>query len=179
MTFTIRKKITDTQAEKMRLIKTAAQLIKSDIKSVVQDKSIYPSSLDMSNNETVKEYLPESLRLLLKMLFVGKDKDLKVGSIGQAIMQATRPRVLQAPLLLGLGVQIHFHFASRFLIDTLDALGYSCSYSEVQSYERSAAITCGTDIPGYIPGQFIQYVADNVDHNIRTLDGKDTFTGWE
>ena len=92
-------------------------------------------------------------------------------------MQATRPRVLQAPLLLGLGVQMHFHFASRFLIDTLDGLGYSCSYSEVQSYERSAAVACGTDIPGYIPGQFIQYVADNVDHNIRTLDGKDTFHG--
>jgi hypothetical protein len=48
---------------------------------------------------------------------VGKDKDLKVGSIGQAIMQAARPRILQAPLVLG--VQMHFHFASRFLIDTV------------------------------------------------------------
>ncbi|KAL5022622.1 hypothetical protein ScPMuIL_001777 [Solemya velum] len=171
------QKKTDTQAEKMRLIKTAAQLIKSDIKSIVQDKNVYPSSLDITDTETVTEYLPESLTFLLRMLFVGKDKDLKVGSIGQAIMQAARPRVLQAPLLLGLGVQMHFHFASRFLIDTLDSLGYSCSYSEVQGYERSAAITCGTDIPGYIPGQFIQYVADNVDHNIRTLDGKDTFHG--
>jgi hypothetical protein len=47
----------------------------------------------------------------------------------------------------------------------------------VQSFERSAAVTCGVDIPGYISGQFIQYVADNVDHNICTLDGKDTFHG--
>ena len=45
----------------------------------------------------------------------------------------------------------------------------------MQSYDRSAAVACGTDIPGFIPGKFIQYVADNVDHNIRTLDGRDTF----
>ena len=62
-------------------------------------------------------------------------------------------------------------------MDTLDALGYSCSYSKVQRYERSAAVACFTDIPGFIHGEFILYVADNVDHNIRTLDWKDTFHG--
>ena len=31
-----------------------------------------------------------------------------------------------------------------------------------------------TDIPSYT-SEFVQYVADNVDHNIRTLDGNDTF----
>ena len=34
------KKDIDTQAEKMRLIKTAAQLIKNDIKSIVQDTNV-------------------------------------------------------------------------------------------------------------------------------------------
>ena len=29
--------------------------------------------------------------------------------------------------------------------------------------------------PGDIQGHFIQYVADNVDHNIRTIDGHNTF----
>ena len=92
--------------------------------------NVYRSSLDISNGKIATEQLPESLTLLLRMLFVGKDKDLKVGSIGQA----AQPRVLQAPLLLGLGVQIHFHFTSRFFIDILDALGYNCSYSEVQKF---------------------------------------------
>ena len=46
-------KETDPDDEKLRLIKTAAQLIKDDIKSVVQDKSIYPSSLDMSDDEVL------------------------------------------------------------------------------------------------------------------------------
>lgn len=41
----------------------------------------------------------------------------------------------------------------------------------------SAAASQGTDIPGYSDGHFIQYVADNVDHNIRTIDGHNTFHG--
>ena len=35
----------------------------------------------------------------------------------------------------------------------------------------------GTDIPHFREGTFVQYVADNVDHNIRTLDGHNTFHG--
>ena len=41
----------------------------------------------------------------------------------------------------------------------------------------SAAATQGTDIPGITPGHFVQFVADNVDHNVRTLDGFNTFHG--
>ena len=76
-----------------------------------------------------------------------------------------------------LGVQMHSHFQSCFLIDTLNELGFSVSYSEVQKYERSAAMSNRTDIPGFIPGHFIQYAADNVDHDLRTLDGHGTFHG--
>ena len=35
----------------------------------------------------------------------------------------------------------------------------------------------GTDIPHFRDGAFVQYVTDNVDHNIRTLDGHNTFHG--
>ncbi|XP_030835634.1 uncharacterized protein LOC115921732 [Strongylocentrotus purpuratus] len=34
----------------------------------------------------------------------------------------------------------------------------------------------GTDIPDF-SSEFVQYAADNVDHNIRTLDGNNTFHG--
>lgn len=91
-------------------------------------------------------------------------------------MQATRPRVLLAPLQVSLGVQLHHHFASRFLIDSLHCHGFCCSYTEVQQFEENAALSHGTDIPNF-ESQFVQYVADNVDHNIRTLDGNDTFHG--
>ena len=91
-------------------------------------------------------------------------------------MQAARPRVLLAPLQVGLGVQIHHHFASRFLIDSMHHHGFCCSYEEVHKFGRNAALSHGTDIPNFT-SQFVHYVADNVDHNIRTLDGNDTFHG--
>ena len=35
----------------------------------------------------------------------------------------------------------------------------------------------GTDIPHFREETLVQYMADNVDHNIRTLDGHNTFHG--
>jgi hypothetical protein len=64
-----------------------------------------------------------------------------------------------------------------FLIDTLYSPWFCCSYTDIQKFERSAATTQGTDIPGCTPETFIQYVADNVDHNVRSLDGQGTFHG--
>ena len=34
-----------------------------------------------------------------------------------------------------------------------------------------------TDIPSLTPSHFVQYAAVNVDHNIITIDGKNTFHG--
>lgn len=167
----------DLEAEKMRLIEAASNLIRTDIKSVVQDKAIYPTSLSVSSVEDCTAFIPKSLQLLLNVILVGKDKDLKLCSLGQAIMQAARPRILIAPLQLGLAVQMHHQFSSRFLNDTLNAHGYCSSYSEVQRYERCAAVSRGLDISEFFPGKWIQYVADNVDHDIRTLDGRGTFHG--
>ena len=35
----------------------------------------------------------------------------------------------------------------------------------------------GTDIPGLATGRFVQFVADNADHNVATLGGHNTFHG--
>jgi hypothetical protein len=61
-------------------------------------------------------YLPETLRQFLQSLFTGKDTRLKTASIGQAIMQTVRPRVILGPLQLCLGLAMHHHFGSKFLI---------------------------------------------------------------
>ena len=155
----------------------AAEILKSDIKFVLQLNSPYPTSVEMSSAMKTLEHVPQSLQLLLHMLFAGKEKELKVCSIGQAIMQATRPKVLLPPLQLGVGVQMHLHFASKFLVDSLYHLGFSCSYSVVQNYERSAAGAQTFEICGFTPGNFMQYFADNIDHNIQTIDGHGTFHG--
>ena len=101
------------------MIEAAGNLIQSDIKSV-HAKEVYPSSLPMSDIHQANAFLSESLRLLLDVLLVGKKKDLKLCSLGQAIMQATRPKNLLAPLQLGIGVQMHSQSASKFLIETLN-----------------------------------------------------------
>ena len=167
----------DCEAEKTKIIKAAANLIKSDFKKINVTSENFPSSVEMSSIQSALDFVLDLLELFLRTLFVGKDVDLKVASIGQAIMQAVRPRVLLAPLHLGLGIQMHHHFGSKFLIDSLHTHGFCSSYATVLQYERNAAVAQGTDLPSHISDQFIQYVADNVDHNTRTLDGKGTFHG--
>ncbi|CAG2210631.1 unnamed protein product [Mytilus edulis] len=109
-------------------------------------------------------------------LFCEADCVTKISAIGHAIIQATRPRSVIAPLQIGLGIQMHHHFSSRFLIDTLFNLGFCSSYSEVQKFEMNAAASRSTENENENQS-FVQYIADNVDHNIRSLDGFGTFHG--
>ena len=130
----------------------------------------------MESEEASLNFPPDSLRYFLQEVFKGSDVGIKVASIGQAIMQTTRPRVLLTPLQMGLAVQLHHHFASRFLLDSLHHLGFCSSYHEVKKFEQNAAANQGTKISG-LTTKCIQYVGDNVDHNIQMLDGHDTFHG--
>ena len=92
-------------------------------------------SAKMSSVDTALDFFPILLQtFLMRTLFSGKDVSLKLASLGRAFVQATRPRALKAPLQLGLGVQMHHHFASKFLIDTLNLHGFCSSYSTIQKY---------------------------------------------
>ena len=155
------------EEEKQMIIQTAARLIKQEIKSVTTPGTSYPQ-VD-ADVEKHLDFLPQSLRLFLTNVLAGKSR-IKLASIGQTIMQATRPRALMAPLQIGLAIQLHHNFASRFLVDSLNSLGFCSSYDEVQNFSKNASSDQGTDIPSF-GGDFVQYVGDNVDHNIRTLDG--------
>ena len=168
----------DSQANQLRIVQTTGKLIKNDIKHM-QAKEEYSTPAEMSDAQENIEYVPESLVHLLRVLLSGKDIDLKLSSLGQALIQASRPRTLMPPLQLGLGVQLRHHFASKFWIQSLNRLGFYCSYAEVQKYERAAAKTLSVDIPGFASGHFVQFVANNVGHNSRTLDGMETFHGMD
>ena len=73
-----------------------------------------------------------------------------------------------APLQLGLGVQMHYHFASRFLIDSLHHHNVCCPYEEVGYTSLREILPAPRKLP-YLtwPNEFVQY-AHNVDHNIWT-----------
>lgn len=101
------------------------KLLKSNIKNLAVSRYNFLSSDQMSIEKNFA-FIPDLFRLFLCILFVGKDLELQIAWVGQAIVQATRPRVILAPLQLGLGVQMHHHFASKFLSDSLHAHGF-CS----------------------------------------------------
>ncbi|CAC5424082.1 unnamed protein product [Mytilus coruscus] len=172
-----RPKHQNSKDEKHAIILAAVKLIKSDIRTVETSKEYYPFPTDVASIDRNMQYVPDSLRLLMKTIFVEKDSKLKIASIGHAVMQASRPRIPLTPLQLGFGIQLHRNFASRFLVSTIHSLGFCTSYSEIQRFQSSAAKSQGVDLPGDVSNSYIQFVADNVDHNIRTLDGNDTFHG--
>ena len=60
-------------------------------------------------------------------------------------------------------------------MDHLSKLGFSCSYAEVKRFEQSDAFSEGVSIQGMSPDSCVQFVADNVDHSIWTIDSTGTF----
>ncbi len=168
----------DSDAEKInKMIVTVGKLIKHDIRQQEVDNSCYPLAENLSDIDEALGFVPDSLRLLLKTVMCGQNVSVKVASLGQAIMQATRPKALMAPLQIGTGIQLHHNFGSKFLISFLHGLGYCSSYYDVQKFSRVASVVQGLNTELFVPGQFIQHVADNVDHNTCTLDGNISFHG--
>ncbi len=92
----------NTTEEKMKLVQAVARLIKEDIKSITMTHDVYPSCDDLRSQEAGTEFLPDSLK---ELIIPGQNTGVKVASIGQAIVQAARFKVLLTPLQLGLGVQ--------------------------------------------------------------------------
>ncbi|KAL8576343.1 hypothetical protein ACOMHN_048910 [Nucella lapillus] len=164
----------DPEAEKKRIIKAAASLIQSDIASLPSCKEKYPDS------DAIKDHIknvPESLRAFLQHVTRRAETSVKMSAIGQAIIQLSRPNTVIAPLQFGLGVLLHRSFASRFLVDLAFHLGFSSSYTEVRKFERNAAHAHGIRLLETTENTVIQYMADNVDHDTATLDGRGTFHG--
>ena len=114
---------------------------------------------------------------MLSKLFKGKKKkkiDVKISAIGQSIVQASRPRAVLCPLQIGLAVQMHHHFQSKYLIDILLVFLLLIR----RFFERNAAIVCGAELEGFLDyNSNVKLSADNVDHNLCTLDGQNTFHG--
>ena len=104
---------------------------------------------------------------------------MKQNSIGHAIVQASRPRSVIAPIMFGVGIEMDHVFGSKWLINELSHLGFSISYDEVMKYKQSVihSETLDNLLSEYIPGTFTQWVADNVDHNVASLDGQGSFHG--
>ena len=91
----------DKEAQRQAIIKTVAGLIKSDLKAKIPSVTDYYPKSDDLTIECALRFLPETLRNMLQRLFVGKNTQHRIASIGQAIIQAVRPRAVIAPLQIG------------------------------------------------------------------------------
>ena len=63
------------------------------------------------------------------------------------------------------------------MINKLARLGYSITYDEINRFKQSSVQVGEQDLPESFPESFTQWSGDNVDHNIATLDGQETFHG--
>ena len=119
----------DPEQEKFEIIDAAAKLALSDLKLVSTSIDDYPNI--ETDVEKHTDFIPSALERFLRILFGKK------AAIGQAIVKATRPRSILAPLQIGLAIQLHHSFSSRFLVDSLHKLGFCSSYQEVTPGNKS------------------------------------------
>lgn len=85
-----------------------------------------------------------------------------------------KPNNVIPSLLFALVVQIDHAIGSKSLLLQLSKLGHNISYDEVNWYKQSLKKNESTLTTSVIAG-FTQLVADNVDHNVSSLDRKGTF----
>ena len=74
----------------------------------------YPNNEDIENST---QWIPHLLQTFIKVIL--PSFQLKQTSIGNAIVQAARPRSVITPILFGLGVELDHVFGSKWLINEL------------------------------------------------------------
>lgn len=88
----------DTEEEKLRIIKAATAFKKYDIKQMQQQDDEYNFLESIENDTNALEVIPVSLQIFLNKIILAKCSINKIAPIGQAIIQASPPRTIIAPL---------------------------------------------------------------------------------
>lgn len=91
-------------------------------------------------------------------------------------MHTARQRACIMPVLFALGVESHRKHGAADLVKQLARWGFSISVDEVHQYYQSVMQSNANWQPEECnQATYTQFIGDNVDHNIRTLTGRDTF----
>ena len=118
----------------MRIINTAAKLIREEIRQLKLNVDFYPTTEEIKDSADNNNWCPPLLKSFLPTVVPNK---IKQASIGQCIVKAARPRTAIPTLLFGMGIEADHVFGSRWLIDELFKLGFTISYSEVNRFKQS------------------------------------------
>ena len=91
--FILRKLKEDGSETKEKIVKVAAKIIKEEIREMKFSKDFYPSIDEIRSSEKGEKWVPESLKMFMKLLVPSSLKQL---TLSQCISQATRPRSVNA-----------------------------------------------------------------------------------
>ena len=162
----------DIGKESDRIILMAAKLIIADIRTMEYDNEFYPTNEAIASEEDNLKWLAPKLKLFMESCV---RVPLKQASIGQCLTHAVRPRTIP-PILFGIATDIDHLFGSRHAIDQQHKFGFSLSSTEVTRFKQSVVMNDDANswLKRNMKGAFHHWIADNVDHNFATLDGKGT-----
>lgn len=168
----------DTTEGHLKIIKSAAKIIKNDIRSMECDTTSYPPPESFLEN--VATIIPESLKVFLDDVITADKNGVgegnyfpKIVAIAHTIISCVRPRSFLSCLKIGLGAVLNRKFGSKTLLNILSSLGFSCSYKEALLFE--ASVISQPNNSTIDAESFSQFAFDNADHNINTVDGLNTF----
>ena len=162
----------DPKEEEYRIIEMAACIIKTHIRSHVDKSDIYPGVSDILDLSS-----PVVPQILLDFMNNFTKDPLKKNALAQAIYASCKYHAV-LPLQFGLAVSVDNRYSSKWLTILLNKLGFASSYDEIVRFKQNI-VSCekADDIVMYQSDMFLQYVGDNTDHNMDTIDGKNTHHG--
>ena len=118
-----------------RIVMTVSKVIMTEIIETKYDTLRYLKTADIHN--TSGDWIPKPLKTFLQVLV---RSDLRQNSIGQAIVQAAKPRSTIMPVPFGFAVELDHVFGSSWLLDELYQTGFCSSYTEVTRFKESVMV---------------------------------------
>lgn len=172
---------TDPKEERLRVVQAAAAIILEDIRSQIYSTTQYPPSDQFLSD--IEDVIPQSLLSFFKTVVITNKRGScekwkqKCIALSHAVISAVRPRSFFSSLLTGVSVYLYKKFGSRQLIDILSALGFSASHHEAVLLEMSTVLQPNAQLINTSTTEdvFLQFIFDNADFNVNTLDGLHTF----
>ena len=134
----------DFDKECERIVQSAAEIIKADVRQTDYSTDEYPVPHAINNKLLSKQWVPKLLQLFLKTLM---SDELKQTAVGHCIVQASRPRSALSPLLFGVGVSVDYQTGKQNVVRMLSRLGLSVSPDEVDRFKQSVqwkTLTCAS-----------------------------------
>lgn len=163
--------------EKRSLFKVVADLLRKDIKKQEYNLESYPPGVDIIKE--AKEEIPESLSTFLQLLISDDGQgnverlEMKRSTVAHAITSAIHGQSYISLLQLAVSSYVQRKTGSRLVIDLLEKMGIGVSYYHLLQFETSIVLNPPKLLRAN--GVFFQFIFDNTDHNVYTVDGYNSF----